>query len=248
MSANNESAVLFLIELRSRLISSLLVLLVVFAVLLYFANPLYTLLANPLLKFLPGGHLIATQIVSPFFVPFKLALLAAMLVCVPYFLYQLWSFIKPALYRNEKRYVWPFLIFSGILFYSGMAFAYFVIFPLLFQFLANTAPAGVVLSPDIGEYLDFTMKLLLIFGSLFEIPMIMVLMVAINIVERAWFVRMRRYAIVAAFVIGMLLAPPDVMSQTILAVPIYLLYEAGIQLTRLVAGKKHHEETECESR
>lgn len=236
---NTSGSIHFLVELRSRLIYSLIFLFLIFSVLLYFANQLYTFLALPLLKFLPQGHLIATQIVSPFFVPFKLAFLASMMLGVPFFLYQLWSFIAPALYGHERRIVWPFLLTSAFLFYSGIAFAYFAIFPMLFRFLARVAPAGVMLSPDISEYLDFTTKLLLVFGCLFEIPIIMVLLVSTGVVSREKFIKMRSYAIVGAFIIGMLLAPPDVLSQTLLAIPIWLLYEAGILLSRFV--KKHKE-------
>lgn len=238
MSANNSVNALSLFsELRSRLINSLIVLFIIFGVLLYFANHLYTLLALPLLRFLPQGHLIATQIVSPFFVPFKLAFMASMLLTVPYFLYQLWAFIAPALYGHERRLIWPFLFISACLFYLGIAFAYFVIFPMIFHFLARIAPEGVMLSPDISEYLDFTIKLLLVFGGLFEIPIIMVLLVSTNMMTRARLVKMRSYAIVGAFIIGMLLAPPDVLSQTILAIPIWMLYEIGLLMTRLV-GKR----------
>ncbi len=204
---------------------------------MYFANNLYTLLALPLLKFLPQGHLIATQIVSPFFVPFKLAFMASVLVATPFFLYQLWGFVAPALYGHERRLIWPFLLMSAFLFYCGIAFAYFVIFPMLFHFLARVAPQGVVLSPDISEYFDFTIKLLLVFGGLFEIPIIMVLLVSTGVVTRERLIKWRSYAIVGAFVLGMLLAPPDVLSQTILAVPIWMLYEAGILLSRLVKPK-----------
>jgi sec-independent protein translocase protein TatC len=232
MSGSKSEALHFLIELRSRLLRSVVVLFVIFAVLLYFANHLYTWLAFPLLRFLPEGHLIATQIVSPFFVPFKLAFMASLLLTMPVFLYQLWAFIAPALYGHERRMLWPFLLTSSFLFYAGMAFAYFIIFPMLFRFLANVAPAGVVLSPDIGEYLDFTMKLLLVFGALFEIPVVMVLLVSAGIVPRERFVKMRSYAIVGAFVLGMFFAPPDVLSQTILAVPIWMLYEIGIFMSR----------------
>lgn len=237
-STDTHTAVMLLVELRSRLFYSIIFLLVLFAVLLYFANHLYTWLALPLLKFLPQGHLIATQIVSPFFVPFKLAFMASMLLAAPFFLYQLWTFIAPALYKHEKRLVWPFLLMSAFLFYAGLAFAYFVIFPLLFHFLAGVAPKGVILSPDISEYLDFTIKLLLVFGALFEIPMIMALLVSINLIKREQFIKWRSYAIVGAFVVGMLLAPPDVLSQTILAVPIWLLYETGIFMTKFV-GKRN---------
>lgn len=236
---DNLNAVRLLTELRSRLIHALVVMMALFAVLTYFANNLYTLLALPLLKFLPQGHLIATQIVAPFFVPFKLAFMAALLLGVPYFLFQLWSFIAPALYGHERRMAWPFLLASAILFYSGIAFAYFVIFPMLFHFLAGVAPEGVILSPDISEYLDFTIKLLLVFGGLFEIPIVMVLLVSVGVVTRNRLCRMRSYAIVGAFVVGMLIAPPDVLSQTILAVPIWLLYEAGIVLTRFAVKVKH---------
>ncbi|VVC76800.1 Sec-independent protein translocase protein TatC [Aquicella siphonis] len=244
MNSNSSSthAVHFLVELRSRLIYSLIFLFFIFSVLLYFANNLYSWLALPLLKFLPQGHLIATQIVSPFFVPFKLAFLAAMVMAMPFFLYQTWAFVAPALYGHERRLLWPFLFTSAILFYCGMAFAYFVIFPALFHFLAGVAPQGVMLSPDIGEYLDFTSKLLLMFGCLFEIPIVMVLLVSAGMVTRARFVKMRSYAIVGAFIIGMLLAPPDVLSQTMLAVPIWLLYESGVLFARLVEKKQHEQE------
>jgi sec-independent protein translocase protein TatC len=241
-AVDTQNVVRLLTELRSRLINAIIVLMLLFAVLMYFANNLYTLLALPLLKFLPEGHLIATQIVSPFFVPFKLAFMAAMLLGIPYFLYQLWAFIAPALYGHERRMVWPFLLASAILFYSGMAFAYFVIFPMLFHFLAKVAPEGVLLSPDINEYLNFTTNLLLVFGGLFEIPIVMVLLVSTNIVTRQRLIAWRSYAIVGAFIIGMLIAPPDVLSQTILAVPIWLLYEFGIVLSRFTGNKSHAEE------
>lgn len=233
-TANNTATLLFLVELRARLIRSFIVLLILFAIFSCYANTLYTWLALPLLKFLPQGHLIATQIVSPFFVPFKLAFMAALLLSMPFLLYQVWGFIAPALYGYEKRLVWPFLLASAFLFYAGLAFAYFIIFPALFHFLAQVAPEGVLLSPDISEYLDFTIKLLIVFGALFEIPMVMVLLVAIGVVTRERLVNMRSYAIVGAFILGMLLAPPDVLSQTLLAIPIWGLYEAGLLLTKAV--------------
>ena len=197
------NAVRLLTELRSRLIHALLVFSVLFAVLTYFANDLYTLLAMPLLKFLPQGHLIATQIVSPFFVPFKLAFMAAMFLGVPYFLYQLWAFVAPALYGHERRLVWPFLLASAFLFYAGLAFAYFVIFPMLFHFLATVAPKGVMFSPDISEYMDFTIKLLIVFGVLFEIPIVMVLLVSAGVVTRARLIGWRSYAIAGSFVVDL---------------------------------------------
>lgn len=234
-SADKAAATIhFLVEFRSRLISSLIALFVLFAVLMYFANDLYDVLALPLLKYLPQGHLIATQMVSPFFVPMKLAFVASLLLVLPYFLYQLWRFIAPALYGHEKQWIWPFIFVSTILFYAGMAFAYFVIFPMLFRFLSQVAPHYVTFSPDIGEYLNFTLKLLLIFGCLFEIPIAMMVLVATKLVTRERFINMRSYAIVGAFVVGMLLAPPDVLSQTMLAIPVWLLYEMGLFMTRFV--------------
>ncbi|OGT36900.1 MAG: twin arginine-targeting protein translocase TatC [Gammaproteobacteria bacterium RIFCSPHIGHO2_12_FULL_37_14] len=235
--SENSNSIHFLVELRTKLIYSLILLFSLFTILVYFANELYTLLAFPLLKFLPQGHLIATQIVSPFFIPFKLAFWLAILLAMPFFLYQLWTFIAPALYRYERRFVWPLLLLSTSLFYAGIAFAYLVIFPILFRFLSNTVPQGVVLSPDIAEYLDFTVHLLLVFGIIFEIPIVMTILVSMNIVSRTRFILMRPYAIVCAFVIGMLFAPPDVLSQIILAIPICLLYEAGIMLSNLVNKK-----------
>ncbi|OGT62331.1 MAG: twin arginine-targeting protein translocase TatC [Gammaproteobacteria bacterium RIFCSPHIGHO2_12_FULL_45_12] len=236
-ASRNPGALPFLIELRLRLMYSLLVLFALFAALGYVANDLYTLLALPLLKFLPQGHLIATQLVSPFFVPFKLAFTASVFLAAPFFLYQLWSFISPALYGHERRMIWPFLLMSALLFYGGIAFAYFVVFPALFHFLVNQAPQGVVFSPDISEYLDLTLKLLMGFGALFEIPAVMVLLVSAGVLTRAQFIKKRSYAILGAFTLGMLLAPPDVLSQTILAVPIWLLYETGIVMSRWMGVK-----------
>ena len=240
-AVNSTPSVHFLIELRRRLIYSFIVLFIFFSILCYFSSPLYTLLASPLLKFLPQGHLIATQIISPFFVPFKLALMVAIWMAIPFFLYQLWAFIAPALYLNERRKIWPFLCISTLLFYMGMAFAYLVILPMLFHFLSKIAPVGVILTPDITAYLDFTMMLLFSFGGLFEIPMVMVLLVSMNIVGVEKLLRCRSYAILAAFVLGMLLAPPDVLSQIVLAIPIWLLYELGILLSRFVkrSSKKY---------
>jgi sec-independent protein translocase protein TatC len=201
--------------------------------LFYFANNLYTLLALPLLKHLPVGQgLIATNVVSPFFAPVELTFVASLFLAVPIILYQVWAFIAPALYQHERRLIWPLLFISVILFYVGVAFAYFVIFPLLFAFLTQTAPHGVLVSPDISQYLDFTLKLLFIFGSIFEVPVATILLILTGVTTRETLVKYRSYAIVAAFVIGMLLAPPDILSQTLLAIPLWLLFEMGIWLSR----------------
>lgn len=230
---NNQPLLYFLVELRKRLIHCVLALSVLFAVLFYFANDLYTLLALPLLKHLPQGHgLIATNIVAPFFVPFELAFFTAIFLAVPFFLYQLWAFIAPALYQHERRLVWPLLLMSSLLFYLGMAFAYFVIFPIIFGFLTHSAPQGVMVSPDISQYLDFTLKLFFVFGAIFEVPVLTILLIWTGVATRAQLIKTRPYAIVGAFIIGMLLAPPDVLSQTLLAIPLWLLFELGIFLSR----------------
>lgn len=238
---NNETnfhqAVYLFAEFRTRLIYSLIVLSLIFSVLLFFSNNLYHALALPLLKFLPQGHLIATKILSPFFVPFKLALMASLLLGAPFFLYQIWAFVAPALYGHERRMIWPFLLMSTILFYAGILFAYTIIFPMLFHFLSKLAPEGVILMPDIGEYLDFAIKLLLIFGSLFQIPILMICLVSIRLVTYERLVRFRSYAIVLAFVMGMLLAPPDVMSQFIVSIPICFLYEIGLIASKIMRPK-----------
>lgn len=240
---NNHAQILaFLIELRKRLFFYVLAVFACLLVLVFFANELYTWLALPLLKHLPQGHLIATQIGATFFVPFKLAFMAALVVTVPVFLYQLWAFIAPALYQHEKRLLWILLFISSLLFYSGMAFAYYVIFPVLFSFFAKTAPQGVMLTPDMGQYLDLTLKLLFVFGGLFEIPIAMMLLVWSGVVSTQKFIKNRSYAIVGSFVVAMFLAPPDVLSQTLLAIPIWLLYEGGIVLSRFVP--KRTESTE----
>ena len=231
MSENSNAILRFLVEVRKRLLICLLALAVIFSVLFYFANHLYTWLALPLLKHLPHGQgLIATNIVSPFFVPFELTFYASLFLAVPIFLYQLWEFIAPALYQRERRFVWPLLLMSTLLFYTGVAFAYFVIFPVIFSFLTKTAPQGVLVSPDISQYLDFTLYLFFIFGLIFEVPIITILFIWSGIVTRDKLIQARPYAIVAAFIIGMLLAPPDVVSQTLLAVPLWLLFELGIFL------------------
>ncbi len=230
---NNAELVKYAIELRKRLFKCLFVLFIIFGILFCFANPLYTLLAQPLLKHLPTSHgLIAINMVAPFFVPFELTFVTAILLSMPFFLYQLWAFIAPALYQNERRLIWPLLFMSTLLFYTGIAFAYFIIFPILFAFLTHSAPHGVMLSPDMSQYLEFTLKLFLIFGVLFEVPVITILLIWMGVTSREKLIKIRPYAIVGAFVIGMLLAPPDVMSQTLVAVPLWILFEAGIFLSQ----------------
>ena len=232
MNTNRADLIRLFSELRSRLIRSCLALLVVFFCMLYYADQLYAWFAYPLLKILPQGHFIATKLTSPFFVPFQLVFFISMLITMPYFLYQLWIYISPALYRHEKRFIWPPLLMSIILFYMGVLFAYFVILPMLFHFFVHITPHNVLLSPDMHDYLDFTTKLLLLFGLIFEIPIVMIGLSAKGIVSRIRLTKMRSYALLGAFILGMLFAPPDVLSQTLLAVPIYLLYEIGLLMSR----------------
>jgi len=239
MNKNNFELIQYIAEFRRRLIKCLCVLFMVFGILFYFANPIYTFIALPLLKHLPTDHgLIAINIVSPFFVPFELTFVASLFFCVPFFLYQLWAFIAPALYQHERKFIWPLLCMSTILFYLGVAFAYFIIFPVLFTFLTSSAPKGVMVSPDISQYLDFTLKILLMFGIVFEVPVITILLIWTGIISREKLIKIRPFVIVSAFIIGMLFAPPDVISQTLLAIPLWLLFEAGIFLSRFFVTKR----------
>ena len=229
-----ETFISHLIELRDRLLKAAIAWIVLFIALFPFANDLYTLLAAPIRARLPAdASMIATQIATPFLTPFKLAMIAAVFVAMPYILYQLWAFVAPGLYRHEKRLALPLLLSSVLLFYVGMAFAYLVVFPLIFAFFAATVPDGVQQMPDIAAYLDFILTLFFAFGVAFEVPIAVILLVAIGVTTPAALVQKRPYVIVGAFVIGMLLTPPDVFSQTLLAVPMWLLYELGIAFARL---------------
>ena len=222
-----------LIELRDRLLRVVLAVVVVFLALAPFADRLFTLLAGPLTAHLPeGASLIAIDVASPFFTPFKLAMVLAIFIAMPYILYQAWAFVAPGLYRHEKKRVLPLLVSSTLLFYIGAAFAYFVVFPLVFGFLARTAPEGVSMMTDIARYLDFVLTLFFAFGVAFEVPVAVVLLVWTGAVTPDALSGKRPYIIVAAFVIGMLLTPPDVISQTLLALPMWLLFEIGVFMAR----------------
>jgi sec-independent protein translocase protein TatC len=218
-----------LVELRDRLLRVVLAVAVVFLALVPFSNTLFTALSGPLLAHMPeDGSMIAIEVASPFLIPFKLTLFLALFIAIPYVLYQLWSFVAPGLYRHERRLVFPLLVSSTVLFYAGAAFAYFVVFPLVFAFFTSTAPEGVSVMTDISRYLDFVLTLFFAFGAAFEVPVITVLLVWTGIVTREGLREKRPYVIVGAFVIGMLLTPPDVISQTLLAVPVWLLFELGL--------------------
>jgi len=237
-----------LVELRDRLLRSVLVVMIIFAGLFSFANDIYHYLAMPLLAKLPSGQsMIATGVISPFLTPFKLALVASIFLAMPYILYQIWAFIAPGLYKHEKRLAFPLLVSSIVLFYAGMAFAYFVVFPLVFGFMATTAPEGVTLAPDISLYLDFALKLFFAFGVAFEVPIATILLVLVGATTPDKLTAKRPYIIVAAFVVGMLLTPPDVISQTLLAVPMWMLFEIGVFFSRILLRRREADRAEREA-
>jgi len=236
-----------LLELRSRLMRSVGVVLVLFLGLYPFREPLYSWLAGPLMAVLPeGASMIATQVATPFLIPLKVALVSAFFLSIPYLLYQLWAFVAPGLYRHEKKLVWPLLISSVVLFYSGMAFAYFLVFPLIFQFFAAATPDGVAMMTDIGEYLSFVMTLFFAFGAAFEVPIATILLVRSGATTAAALAAKRPYVIVGAFTIGMLLTPPDVISQVLLALPVWLLFELGVFLSRWFTPAEEPDAREAE--
>ncbi len=222
------------VELRQRLLRSLAAVGLLFLPIYYFANDLYVLVAMPLMAHLPsGGTMIATEVATPFLTPFKLAVYAAIFVGMPVLLHQAWGFVAPGLYKREKRFAMPLLLSSICLFYLGMAFAYFAVFPLVFQFMASVTPTGVTMMTDINRYLDFVLTLFFAFGFAFEIPVAILLLVWSGISSADSIAHKRPYVIVGCFIAGMILTPPDVISQLLLALPTWLLFEAGILFARL---------------
>lgn len=223
-----------LLELRKRLLNAILSVLVIFLPLFYFDQQIYLYVSEPLRAFLPeGATMIATEVASPFLAPFKLTLVLSIFIAMPFILHQIWSFIAPGLYANEKRIAVPLLTSSIILFYAGIAFAFYVVFPLIFGFFTSAAPEGVTVMTDINRYLDFVLKLFFAFGLAFEIPIATVLLVWTGATTRSSLGKKRPYVIVGCFVLGMLLTPPDVISQILLAIPMWLLFESGIIFTRI---------------
>jgi len=224
-----------LIELRDRLLRIVLTVLLVFAGLFYFANDIYTFVAAPLQQFLPeNASMIATEVASPFLTPFKLTMFVAIFLSMPLILFQLWKFIAPALYSNERRLAIPILASSVVLFYAGIAFAYYIVFPLIFGFFTSVAPEGVTVMTDMGKYLDFILKIFFAFGIAFEIPIATFILIAAGISTPESLALKRPYIIVGCFVFGMLLTPPDIISQALLAIPMWLLFEVGIIMGRLL--------------
>jgi sec-independent protein translocase protein TatC len=234
-----ESFISHLIELRNRLLRVVVGFVLVFFALFPFANKIYTLLAAPLLAKLPAGaHMIATAVTTPFFVPMKVAMMAAFLVSLPNTLYQIWAFVAPGLYPHEKKLMLPTLVAAIVLFVTGMSFAYFVVFPVVFGFIVGSAPEGVAVMTDISEYLDFVMTLFFAFGTAFEVPIAVVLATRFGWITIAKLSEMRSYIIVAAFILGAIFTPPDIISQFMLAVPLWLLFEMGLLVAKLTLPKE----------
>lgn len=227
-----------LIELRNRLLRMVLCVLLVFLGLLPYANEIYSAIAGPLMKHLPqNSSMIAIEVASPFFIPMKLALVAAIFISVPVILYQFWAFVAPGLYRHERRMILPLLMSSTVLFYSGAAFAYYVVFPLVFGFLTATTPQGITVMTDISQYFDFVLTFFFAFGICFEVPIFAIVLVWLGVTTPQSLAEKRPYVVVGAFVIAMFLTPPDPVSQTLLALPMWLLFEMGLLFSRLFAGK-----------
>lgn len=235
MTDQEQPLIAHLVELRNRLLRAVLLVLVIFAGLFYFANDLYLILVEPLSVLMPvEGQMIATGVASPFLVPFKLTFVLAVLAAVPFILHQIWAFISPGLYQHEKKFAIPLLLSSILLFYAGIAFAYFVVLPLVFGFFTGIGPEGISFMPDISNILDFSLKIFFAFGIAFEIPVATFLMVLSGMTTVESLSGKRPYIFLGCFVVGMLVTPPDVISQTILALPMYLLFEAGVLASRLI--------------
>ena len=245
MSQAEQPLISHLVELRTRLLRSITAILVVFLALIYFSNNIYDFVAQPLLSQLPAGtSMIATDVATPFITPIKLTLVVSFFVAIPYLLYQAWAFIAPGLYQHERRLIMPLVVSSALLFYAGMAFAYYVVFPLVFGFFTSTAPAGVTVATDIASYLDFVLTLFFAFGVAFEIPVATILLCWTGVTTPHNLKEKRPYVVVGVFVVGMLLTPPDVFSQTLLAIPMWALWEIGLFFARFYVKKEDEEQQE----
>lgn len=245
LSEGMKGFIAHLIELRDRLLRAVLAIIVLMVLLFPWASELFHAFATPVLNSLPEGQsMIATGAIAPFFIPIKLAALAALFLAMPYLLYQLWAFIAPGLYQHERRLAMPLIVSSSVLFYVGAAFAYFIVIPAVFHFMGMFAPEGVSFMPDIGNYLDFSLTLFFTFGLAFEVPVAVVLLSVIGVVTPDQLAEKRRYAILVAFIIGAIFTPPDILSQFMLAIPVWMLYEVGILVARLLAREKAKDEDE----
>ncbi len=238
MKKDNYSVFGHLLELRSRLLIIITCIVVCILLLAPFANTIYSFISQPLIKALPeGSNMIAIDVASPFLAPFKLILFLSIFITFPISIYHFWAFIAPGLYKNEKKFLAPILIFSILLFYLGIIFAYYVVFPLIFDFFTNAAPMGIVVATDINSFLDFVIKLFFAFGLAFEVPIITFMLVFLGITTADSLSKKRPYIVVLAFILGMILTPPDVLSQILLAVPIWLFFELGLFLSHLIVKK-----------
>ena len=245
----HETLLTHLYELRSRLLWIVGSVMLVFLCLFYFANDLYGYLAGPLMAHMPeGSSMVAIDVASPFLTPFKLVFVLSIVLAIPIILFHVWGFIAPGLYSHEKRLAFPIIVSSWILFYIGMAFAYFVVFPLMFAFFTRVAPEGVAVMTDIGRYLDFVLKIFIAFGVAFEVPIITFVLVKLGMTTSDQLAAKRPYVIVGAFVVGMLLTPPDIISQFLLAIPVWLLFELGLLMSRLMINNKSTNEVEVSER
>ncbi|TNI88060.1 twin-arginine translocase subunit TatC [Aeromonas sobria] len=245
MSLAEQPLISHLVELRTRLLRSISAILIVFIALIYFSNNIYDFVAQPLLSQLPEGtSMIATDVATPFLTPIKLTLVVSFFVAIPYLLYQAWAFIAPGLYQHERRLIMPLVVSTALLFYAGMAFAYYVVFPLVFGFFTSTAPVGVTVATDIASYLDFVLTLFFAFGVAFEIPVATILLCWTGVTTPQILKEKRPYVIVGVFVVGMLLTPPDVFSQTLLAIPMWALWEVGLFFARFYVKKEDEEQQE----
>lgn len=245
VESNEQPFLEHIIELRQRILHALLVVFVLFFPTYYFANDIYQFVAAPLMAHLPSNSsMIATEVASPFLTPFKLAIVTAIFAAMPFILHQAWAFVSPGLYLHEKRFAMPMLVSSVLLFYCGVAFAYFLVFPLVFQFFATVTPLGVTWMTDINRYLDFVLKMFFAFGFAFEVPIAILLMVWSGLATADGLARKRPYIIVGCFVVGMLLTPPDILSQLLLAVPTWALFELGVFLARFIERRSETAEAE----
>lgn len=236
---NPQPLVAHLTELRDRLLRAMLSVLVIFICLFPFSNEIYTFISEPLRALLPeGSSMIATEVASPFLTPFKLTLVMSIFVAIPVILYQIWSFVAPGMYRQEKRIAFPLLASSVLLFYAGASFAYFVVFPLIFAFFTSVGPNDVAVMTDINRYLDFVLKLFFAFGVAFEIPIAAVILIWSGVTTPDALAKKRPYIIVGCFIFGMLLTPPDVISQSLLAVPMWMLFEVGVFFGRIIEKRR----------
>ena len=246
---NEQPFMAHLIELRDRILRIVILVIVFFLMLFYFANDLYHLVSEPLLAQLPeGSTMIATGVAAPFLTPFKLTLVASIFLAIPYIFYQFWSFVAPGLYQHEKRLALPLITSSVILFYGGIVFSFYIVFPLMFAFFSATTPEGVAMMTDISQYLDFILKMFFAFGLAFEVPIVTIVLTITGVTDADKLAEKRPYVIVGSFILGMLLTPPDIISQTLLAIPIWLLFELGIIFSRIIGNRKARENEQQENK